>query len=163
MVGRPTAAGKVTVDDQTGGRDVTDSPRDATPPGAAAGDDATLGDPATPGTEPHVDATRDLDEPRAAAPASTPALVPIPGQARRSPAIWAVVAALVGVLVLVVTVGAQAGAVALAVVLAAAGIARAVTPGAVVGLAVRSRTFDVLFYLLLAAAVAFLAQTTPDI
>lgn len=168
MVGRLTAAGKVTVDDQTGGRDVTDSPRDATPAGAAAGDDdATLGDPATPGAERRLDATSDatsdVDGPPAAPPASTPALVPIPGQARRSPAIWAVVAALVGVLVLVVTVGAQVGALALAVVLAAAGIARAVTPGAVVGLAVRSRTFDVLVYLLLAAVVAFLAQTTPDI
>jgi uncharacterized membrane protein YphA (DoxX/SURF4 family) len=150
VVGRPTAAGKVTVDDETGERDETDRTHDVTPPGPATPDAGTDGVPAG-------------DPPLAALPASSQVLHPLPVQPRRSPAIWAIVAALVGVLVLVVTVGAHAGALALSGVLAVAGICRAVTPGAVVGLAVRSRTFDVLFYLFLAAAVALLTQTTPDI
>lgn len=90
-------------------------------------------------------------------------LHPMPAQPRRSPAIWAVMGALVVVLVLVVTVSASAGALALAAVLVTAGICRAVLPGDVVGLAVRSRTADVVFYLLLAAAMAFLAQTAPNL
>lgn len=98
-------------------------------------------------------------EPRPA----THGVEPMPSQPRRSPAIWAVMGALVVVLVLVVTVSASAGAFALAAVLASAGICRAVLPGAVVGLAVRSRTADVVFYLVLAAAMAFLAQTAPDL
>lgn len=93
----------------------------------------------------------------------TPGVDPMPTQPRRSPAIWAVMGALVVVLVLVVTVSASAGAFALAAVLASAGICRAVLPGAVVGLAVRSRTADVVFYLVLAAAMAFLAQTAPNL
>lgn len=95
--------------------------------------------------------------------AGAPAVQPIPAQPLRSPAIWAVMGSLVVVLVLVVTVSASAGAFALAVVLAAAGISRAVLPGAVVGLAVRSRTADVIFYLVLAGAMAFLAQTAPNL
>lgn len=90
-------------------------------------------------------------------------LHPMPAQPRRSPAIWAVMGALVVVLVLVVTVSASAGAFALSAVLVTAGICRAVLPGDVVGLAVRSRTADVVFYLLLAAAMAFLAQTAPNL
>ena len=90
-------------------------------------------------------------------------LHPIPAQPRRSPAIWAVMGALVVVLVLVVTVSASAGALALAAVLVTAGVCRAVLPGDVVGLAVRSRTADVVFYLFLAAAMAFLAQTAPNL
>lgn len=90
-------------------------------------------------------------------------LHPMPAQPRRSPAIWAVMGALVVVLVLVVAVSASAGAFALSAVLVAAGICRAVLPGDVVGLAVRSRTADVVFYLLLAAAMAFLAQTAPNL
>lgn len=172
VVGRPTAAGKVTVDDQTGERDETDRTLDVTTPGSTtpgtAADGAPAVDPApesAPETTP--DRARD-DSPQDVPPAehgvvSSQVLEPLPVQPRRSPAIWAVVVALVGVLVLVVTVGAHAGALALSGVLAVAGVCRAVTPGAVVGLAVRSRTFDVMFYLLLAAAVAVLTQTTPDI
>lgn len=138
------------MDDETGERDETDRTHDVTTPGRATPDAGADGVPAG-------------DPPVASLPASSQVLHPLPVQPRRSPAIWAIVVALVGVLVLVVTVGAHAGALALSGVLAVAGVCRAVTPGAVVGLAVRSRTFDVLFYLFLAAAVALLTQTTPDI
>ncbi|ACZ22711.1 hypothetical protein Sked_28090 [Sanguibacter keddieii DSM 10542] len=138
------------MDDETGERDETDRTHDVTTPGPATLDAGADGVPAG-------------DPPVASLPPSSQVLHPLPVQPRRSPAIWAIVVALVGVLVLVVTVGAHAGALALSGVLAVAGVCRAVTPGAVVGLAVRSRTFDVLFYLFLAAAVAVLTQTTPDV
>lgn len=180
MVGRPTAAGKVTVDDQTGERDETDRTLDVTTPGSAtpgrasgAAAGAAAGGAAAVDPAPDQAPDQAPDPARDQRPAdvsasehsvpSSQVLEPLPVQPRRSPAIWAVVVALLGVLVLVVTVGAHAGALALSGVLAVAGVCRAVTPGAVVGLAVRSRTFDVTFYLLLAAAVAVLTQTTPDI
>lgn len=152
------------MDDETGERDETDRTHDVTAPGAATPDAGTDGVPAGDPPADEAPAARSDDPPTSAPlPPSSQVLHPLPVQPRRSPAIWAIVVALVGVLVLVVTVGAHAGALALSGVLAVAGVCRAVTPGAVVGLAVRSRTFDVLFYLFLAAAVAVLTQTTPDI
>jgi hypothetical protein len=164
VVSRPTAAGKVTVDDETGERDETARTHDVTAPGPATPDAGADGPPTgDPGLdEALVDRPGDA-QPQDPGPASSQVLHPLPVQPRRSPAIWAIVVALVGVLVLVVLAGAQVGALALSGVLAVSGVCRAVTPGAVVGLAVRSRTFDVVFYLFLAAAVAVLAQTTPDI
>lgn len=146
MVSRPTAVGGVTVDDSTADHGVTGRPLQP--------------EPQADGAEP-----RHAEAPVASGSTAPTAsgVEPLPVQARRSPAIWAVMGALVVVLVLVVTVSASAGAFALAAVLATAGVCRAVLPGAVVGLAVRSRTADVVFYLVLAAAMAFLAQTAPNL
>lgn len=150
------------MDDVTAGQDATGRPLGPVPraDGAEAHDaeDAALSNAAAaapPGEH------GEPEEPQEHVVAQS--LHPMPAQPRRSPAIWAVMGALVVVLVLVVTVSASAGALALAAVLVTAGICRAVLPGDVVGLAVRSRTADVVFYLLLAAAMAFLAQTAPNL
>lgn len=150
------------MDDVTAGQDSTGRPLGPAPRADGAvergAEDAALSSAAAaapPGERGEV------EEPHEHAVAQS--LHPMPAQPRRSPAIWAVMGALVVVLVLVVTVSASAGAFALSAVLVAAGICRAVLPGDVVGLAVRSRTADVVFYLLLAAAMAFLAQTAPNL
>jgi len=153
------------VDDVTAGQDSTGRPLGPVPlaDGAEAHDAALSSAAATapPGERGEAEEPHEPDEPHEHVVAQS--LHPMPAQPRRSPAIWAVMGALVVVLVLVVTVSASAGALALAAVLVTAGICRAVLPGDVVGLAVRSRTADVVFYLLLAAAMAFLAQTAPNL
>jgi hypothetical protein len=155
----------MTVDDVTAGQDSTSRPHRPVPlaDGAQAHDAARSSAAATapPGERGEVEDPHEPHEAHGHAVAQS--LHPMPAQPRRSPAIWAVMGALVVVLVLVVTVSASAGALALAAVLVTAGICRAVLPGDVVGLAVRSRTADVVFYLLLAAAMAFLAQTAPNL
>ncbi|KQU00115.1 DUF3017 domain-containing protein [Sanguibacter sp. Leaf3] len=155
----------MTVDDVTAGQDSTGRPLGPVPlaDGAQAHDAALSSAAATapPGERGEAEEPHEPDEPHEHVVAQS--LHPMPAQPRRSPAIWAVMGALVVVLVLVVTVSASAGALALAAVLVTAGICRAVLPGDVVGLAVRSRTADVVFYLLLAAAMAFLAQTAPNL
>jgi Protein of unknown function (DUF3017) len=82
---------------------------------------------------------------------------------RRNTAIWIICLALIIVMAVSVLVGAQAGAMLLASVLAVAGVARAVIPGTVVGLSIRSRTVDLVIYCGLALTLAFLAQTAPNI
>lgn len=153
------------MDDVTAGQDSTGRPLGPVPlaDGAQAHDAALSSAAATapPGERGEAEEPHEPDEPHEHVVAQS--LHPMPAQPRRSPAIWAVMGALVVVLVLVVTVSASAGALALAAVLVTAGICRAVLPGDVVGLAVRSRTADVVFYLLLAAAMAFLAQTAPNL
>lgn len=153
------------MDDVTAGQDSTGRPLGPVPlaDGAEAHDAALSSAAATapPGERGEAEEPHEPDEPHEHVVAQS--LHPMPAQPRRSPAIWAVMGALVVVLVLVVTVSASAGALALAAVLVTAGICRAVLPGDVVGLAVRSRTADVVFYLLLAAAMAFLAQTAPNL
>ncbi|WPF81484.1 DUF3017 domain-containing protein [Sanguibacter sp. 4.1] len=155
----------MTVDDVTAGQDSTSRPHRPVPlaDGAEAHDAALSSAAATapPGERGEAEEPHEHDESHEHVVAQS--LHPMPAQPRRSPAIWAVMGALVVVLVLVVTVSASAGAFALSAVLVAAGICRAVLPGDVVGLAVRSRTADVVFYLLLAAAMAFLAQTAPNL
>jgi len=159
------------VDDVTAGHDSTSRPLGPAPraDGAEAHDAALSSAAATapPGERGEAEEPHEPVEPVEPHEPSehvvAQSLHPMPAQPRRSPAIWAVMGALVVVLVLVVTVSASAGALALAAVLVAAGICRAVLPGDVVGLAVRSRTADVVFYLLLAAAMAFLAQTAPNL
>lgn len=77
---------------------------------------------------------------------------------------WIIAAAVVGVAVVTVLEGARLGALGLAGILLGAGIARLVVPGpGLVGLAVRSRGFDAAMYLSLAAVIAVLAQTAPNI
>ncbi len=60
-------------------------------------------------------------------------------------------------------VSAKLGALAVALTLAVAGVWRALAPRAshAAGIAVRSKTFDVVLYLGGAAAIAFLALTVP--
>jgi hypothetical protein len=62
-------------------------------------------------------------------------------------------------------VSAWAGALVVALTLAGAGVWRAVSPKAThaAGIAVRSRAFDVVFYVGLAAAIAILALTAPSV
>lgn len=156
------------MDDVTAGQDSTSRPHRPVPlaDGAEAHDAALSSAAATapPGERGEVEEPHEPHEPHELNEhVVAQSLHPMPAQPRRSPAIWAVMGALVVVLVLVVTVSASAGAFALSAVLVAAGICRAVLPGDVVGLAVRSRTADVVFYLLLAAAMAFLAQTAPNL
>lgn len=158
----------MTVDDVTAGQDSTARPLGPAPraDGAQAHDAAHSSAAATapPGEHAEVEEPHEPVEPHELNEhVVAQSLHPMPAQPRRSPAIWAVMGALVVVLVLVVTVSASAGAFALSAVLVAAGVCRAVLPGDVVGLAVRSRTADVVFYLLLAAAMAFLAQTAPNL
>jgi hypothetical protein len=158
----------MTVDDVTAGQDSTGRPLGPVPlaDGAQAHDAALSSAAATapPGERGETGEPHEPVEPHELSEhVVAQSLHPMPAQPRRSPAIWAVMGALVVVLVLVVTVSASAGALALAAVLVTAGICRAVLPGDVVGLAVRSRTADVVFYLLLAAAMAFLAQTAPNL
>ena len=159
------------MDDVTAGQDSTSRPHRPVPlaDGAEAHDAALSSAAATapPGERGEVEEPHEPVEPVEPHELNehvvAQSLHPMPAQPRRSPAIWAVMGALVVVLVLVVTVSASAGAFALSAVLVTAGICRAVLPGDVVGLAVRSRTADVVFYLLLAAAMAVLAQTAPNL
>ena len=77
---------------------------------------------------------------------------------------WIIAAAVVGVAVVTVLEGARLGALGLAGILLGAGIARLVVPGpGLVGIAVRSRGLDAAMYLSLAAVIAVLAQTAPNI
>ena len=77
---------------------------------------------------------------------------------------WTIVVALVIVAVVTVWQGAHVGALGIAAVLAGAGITRLVVPGpGLVGIAVRSRSIDAAMYLGLAAALALLAETAPNI
>ena len=77
---------------------------------------------------------------------------------------WAVVVALVVVAIVTGLQGAQAGAFGLAGILVAAGVARLVVPGhGPVGIVIRSRGVDATMYFTLAAAIAVLAQTAPNI
>ena len=89
---------------------------------------------------------------------------PRPPAARRNTAMWTIVVSLVIVAVLTLWQGAQVGAFGVATVLAGAGVTRLVVPDpGLVGIVVRSRTLDTAMYFGLAAAVALLAQTAPNI
>lgn len=89
---------------------------------------------------------------------------PRPPAARRNTAMWLIVVALVIVAVVTVWQGAHVGALALAAILAGAGVTRLVVPNpGLVGIVVRSRSLDAAMYLGLAAALAVLAQTAPNI
>jgi len=87
VVGRPTAADKVTVDDETGERDETDRTHDVTAPGAATPDAGTDGVPADDPSADEASAARSDDPPTSAPlPPSSQVLHPLPVQPRRSPA-----------------------------------------------------------------------------
>ena len=89
---------------------------------------------------------------------------PASSSPRRNAAMWTIVVALAIVSVVTVWQGAHIGALGIAAVLAGAGITRLVVPGpGLVGIAVRSRGLDATMYLGLAAAVAVLAETAPNI
>lgn len=78
----------------------------------------------------------------------------------RQPAMWLVLAGVAVSTLVAVLVGARAGCFTLAGLLAVAGVCRAVLPGpGPVGITVRSRGLDVLFFLAPAAVMAFLALT----
>ncbi|SDC34386.1 Protein of unknown function [Sanguibacter gelidistatuariae] len=77
---------------------------------------------------------------------------------------WTICAAVVVVAVVTLLEGARLGALGLAGVLVGAGVARLVVPGpGLVGIAIRSRGLDAAMYFSLAAAIAVLAQTAPNI
>lgn len=84
-------------------------------------------------------------------------------QPRRNIAMWLICVALVGVTVLTLIGGAYLGTLLLAGVHILAGTVRAVVPGAVIGISVRSRPVDLVLYFGLALAMIFLAQTAPNI
>ena len=78
----------------------------------------------------------------------------------RQPAMWLVLAGIAVSTLVAVLVGARAGCFTLAGLLAVAGVCRAVLPGpGAVGITVRSRGLDVLFFLAPAVVMAFLALT----
>ena len=77
---------------------------------------------------------------------------------------WTVCVAVLVVTAITAFAGARVGSWGLAVILAGAGIARATIPGpGPVGITIRSRTFDVSLFFGLAAVIAVLAQTAPNI
>lgn len=99
-----------------------------------------------------------------AATGDIPAHRPRPVATRRNTAMWTVCAAILLVVAVTVAEGARIGALGLAGVLVGAGVARLVVPGpGLVGIAIRSRGLDATMYFCLAAAIAVLAQTAPNI
>lgn len=101
----------------------------------------------------------------ASAPSPAPAAPPVQTlPPRRSTAMWTICVALVLVLVVTVLEGARLGGLGLAGVLLGAGVARLIVPGpGPVGIVIRSRGIDAAMFIGLAAVIAFLAQTAPDI
>lgn len=96
--------------------------------------------------------------------AGVPPQRPRPAATRRNTAMWTVCAAIIVVVAVTVAEGARIGALGLAGVLVGAGVARLVVPGpGLVGIAIRSRSLDAAMYFSLAAAIAVLAQTAPNI
>ncbi|MBI9114157.1 DUF3017 domain-containing protein [Sanguibacter suaedae] len=83
---------------------------------------------------------------------------------RRSTAMWIVMVALLASLAVTFDVGARAGAMSISALLVAAAVTRGLVPGpGPIGITVRSRGVDVLMFVGLAAVIAALAQTAPNI
>lgn len=97
-------------------------------------------------------------------PSSPPATAAPALPYRRNTAMWTICVAVLVVTAITAFAGARVGSWGLAVILAGAGIARATIPGpGPVGITIRSRTFDVSLFFGLAAVIAVLAQTAPNI
>ncbi|MCK0118063.1 Protein of unknown function (DUF3017) [Isoptericola sp. CG 20/1183] len=79
------------------------------------------------------------------------------------PAILVVLAGIVLAVLLGMTVGARLGSLTIAATLAVAGVWRAVSPSGPVGLAIRSRGFDVFLCLSVASVMGVLALTAPGV
>ena len=79
------------------------------------------------------------------------------------PAILVVLAGIVLAVVLGMAVGARLGALTIAATLAVAGAWRAVSPSGPVGLAIRSRSFDVFLCWCTAGVMGVLALTAPGV
>jgi len=97
-------------------------------------------------------------------PPDGPPAVAEPAPQRRSTAMWIVMVALLASLAVTFDVGARAGAMSVSALLVAAAVTRGLVPGpGPIGITVRSRGVDVLMFVGLAAVIAALAQTAPNI